>query len=194
MALLHSVWVNLGRFSDFREHTGKNLEAEVLLVTEPVGTPLDDPDLVVDALHEPQGDFVLLVAVGPDAVPVVLEHAGEFLERLQPLPPEGVAPVVEEASGPPGALVVPQLVKRLLEEVGLIEPPVGLEQQAQRLLPFEGEVLPVRQQRVLLSLDEAPVLSREAGVLPPVPPVPYTPHISGEGERVVLSGGVGGGL
>src|SRR4051794_26559939 len=49
MAHLQSVWVNLGRFSDFGEHTRKNLEAEVLLVMEPVGTPLDDPNLVVDA-------------------------------------------------------------------------------------------------------------------------------------------------
>src|SRR5260370_26173825 len=116
----------------------------MLLIAETVGTPLDGADLVVEALHESQGDLVLLVAVSLDAVPVGLDHAGELLEGLQALPAQGIPPLVKEAPRPPGSYVLPQLVKRLLEEVGLVQALVGLEQQAQGLPPFEGEDLPVR--------------------------------------------------
>ena len=64
----------------------------------------------------------------------------------------------------PGRSVVPELLERLLEQVGRVQPLVGLEQQLQRLSSPEGQVLPARQQGVLLPLDEAAFLSREAGV------------------------------
>src|SRR3954454_13631244 len=49
----------------------------------------------------------------------------------------------------------------------LFVPLVGLEQQLQRRPALDREVPPVRQQGVPLPLDEAPVLTREAGGFPP---------------------------
>ena len=50
--------------------------------------PLHDADLVVHALDESQGDLVLRLAVGRDAVPVPVDHHGELLVGLQALPLE----------------------------------------------------------------------------------------------------------
>src|SRR5262245_56760749 len=154
-----------GCFSQLWQHAGEDFQPQVLLIAETVGTPLDGADLVVEALHEPQGDLVLLLAVRLNAIPVALDHAGKLLEGLQALPAQGGAPAVKEAARPSRSPVVPQLVERLLEEVGLVQPLVGLEQQAQGLLPFQGKVLPVRQQRVPLPFDKTPVRPREPGIL-----------------------------
>jgi hypothetical protein len=54
MALLQSVWVTLGHFSDFWQHAREDFEAEVLLVSKSVGPPLDDADLGVDPFDEAQ--------------------------------------------------------------------------------------------------------------------------------------------
>jgi hypothetical protein len=70
MALLPSEWVTLGRFSDFWEHTGEYLEAEILFIPQAVGAALDHADLVVESFDEPQGDLVLWLAIRGDAVPM----------------------------------------------------------------------------------------------------------------------------
>src|SRR5450755_1061902 len=94
-----------------------------------------------------------------------LDHPREFLEGLQTLPAQRCFPLVEEPPCPAWAPVVPELIERLLEEVGLVQASVGLEQQLQRLLPFEGKVLPMRQQGVLLPFDKAAILARKPSVL-----------------------------
>src|SRR4051794_15449474 len=165
LALLQSVWVTLDRFSDFWQHAGEDLEAEVFFVSKSVGPSLDDADLVVDPFDEPQRHLVLLMAIRRDPVPVSLDHPRELLVRLEALPPQGRLPTLEEAPRPHFPLVVPQLTEHLLEQVGFVQPPVGLEQCLQRLTPLLREVGPAGQQCVLLALDEPPVFPREPGVL-----------------------------
>jgi hypothetical protein len=52
------------------QKAGEDLEAEVFLVAEPVRAALEDADLVVQPLDEPERDLVVRAAVGRDAVPV----------------------------------------------------------------------------------------------------------------------------
>src|SRR5829696_8794227 len=165
VALLPTEWVTLVRFSDFWQHASEELEAEVLLVSNPVGPSLDHADLVVDPFNEAQGHLVLLPAIRRDPVPVVLDHPGELLVRLEALPSQGRLPSLEESPRPHLPLVVPRLAGHLLEQIGLVQPPVGLEQGLQRLTPLLRQVGPTGKQGVLLALDEPPVLSREPGVL-----------------------------
>jgi hypothetical protein len=114
--------------SDRRQHAGEHLQAQVLLVPQPVRPALDDADLVVQPLDEPQRHLVLLAAVGCNPVPVALDHGGELLVGLEPLPLQRRFPVLEKASRPALALVVPQLAEGLLEHVGRVEPLVGGQQ------------------------------------------------------------------
>ena len=165
LALLPIEWVTLDRFSDFWQHAREDFEAKVLFVPKSVGPSLDDADLVVDALNEAQRHLVLLLAIRRDSVPVVLDHPGELLVRLEALPSQGRLPSFEESPRPLLPLVVPQLAEHLLEQVGFVQPPVGLEQRLQRQTPLLRQVGPAGQQCVLLALDEPPVLAREPGVL-----------------------------
>lgn len=55
--------------SEWRQHAGEHLQAQVVLVAETVGASLDDADLVVESFDEAEGYLVLGVAVGSDAVP-----------------------------------------------------------------------------------------------------------------------------
>src|SRR5829696_1627405 len=100
MALLRSVWITLGHFSDFWQHAREDLEAEVLLVSKSVGSSLDHAELVVDPFDEAQGHLVLLMAIRRDPVPVLLDHPRELLVRLETLPPQSRSPSVEEATRP----------------------------------------------------------------------------------------------
>ena len=50
--------------SQHRQHAGEDLEPQVLFVAEAVGAPLEDTDLVVQALDEAEGHLVLGLAVG----------------------------------------------------------------------------------------------------------------------------------
>jgi len=127
-----------------------------MLVAQAVCATLEDADLVVESLDEAERDLVLGFAVGGDAVPMAVDHVGEALVWLEALPLEAGTPVVEEAAGPALAAIVPELAEGLLEQVGGVEPLVGGEQQGKRALAVEAEVLVVRQQGVLLALDEAP--------------------------------------
>src|SRR3954468_18925134 len=165
MALLQSVWVTLGDFSDFRQHAREDFEAKVFLVSKAVGPPLDDADLVVDPFDEPPRHLVLLMAIRRDPVPMLFDHPGELLVRLEALPPQCRLPTLEESARPHLPLVVPQLAEHLLEQIGLVQPLVRREQRLQRLTPLLREVGPARQQCVLLALDELSVLPRESGVL-----------------------------
>src|SRR5947208_16249177 len=113
MALLPTEWVTLGRFSDFWQHAREDLEAEVLFVSKSVGSSLDDADLVVDPFDEPQRHLVLLMAIRRDPVPMLLDHPGELLVRLEALPPQGRLPTLEEPPRPHLTLVVPQLAEHL---------------------------------------------------------------------------------
>ena len=153
------------RCSEFRKHAGEDLQSKVLLIPIAEGPPLEYTDLVVESLDESQGHLVLHVAIGLDAVPVSFDHIGELLKWSQALPPEGTPPVVEEPTSPGGSVVVPELAERLLEEVGLVQSFVRPEQQLQGLPSLSIEILPAGEQMVLLSLDEAAILPREACVL-----------------------------
>ena len=126
---------------------------------------MDDADLVVQALYEPERDLVLGPAISGDSIPMTLDHLSELLVRRQPLPLEARAPVLEEAPRPALTLVTPQLAEGLLEQIGRIEALVRCQQGLQCLPAIEVQVLAVRQQGVLLSLDIAPVFAGQPGVL-----------------------------
>jgi len=147
--------------SDLGQHAGEDFQAKVLFVPQSVRPPLDDPDLGVDPFDEPQRELLLVLAVRRDPAPVPLDDRGELLEGFEPLPFQGFLPVVEESPCPPFPAVPPQLIERLFEQVGRLEPLVGGEQFLQRLAPRKGEVLPAGEQRVPLPLDERFVLPRE---------------------------------
>ena len=83
-------------FLEFRQHTREHFQAQVLLIPYAIRTALKHTDLVVQTLHEAEGNLVLGVALGRDAVPVPLDHGGELLVRLKPLPLEGRPPLLEE--------------------------------------------------------------------------------------------------
>ena len=153
--------------SDLGQHAGKDFQAKVLFVPKAVRPPLDDPDLGVDALHEPQGDLLLRLAIRRDPAPVPFHHRGELLEGFEPLPFQRFLPVVEEPPGPPLPGVSSQLIERFLEQIGRVEPLVGGEQLPQRLPPRQREVLPAGEEVVQLSLDERPVLPRQPVVFRP---------------------------
>src|SRR5216683_1606152 len=132
---------------------------------EPVGAALKDTDLVVQSLDEPEGDLVFGAAVGGNPVPVLLNHRGKSLIGRQALPLQGRPPVLEEAPRPALAAIAPELPERFFEQVRRVEPLVGGEQGLQGPPAIQGEVLTMREERVFLALDEAPILSRETRVL-----------------------------
>src|SRR6266545_4146679 len=148
-----------------REHSGKNLESEVFLIAQAIRAALDDTDFVVQSLHEAEGHLVLGLAVGRDPLPMAIDHLGEAVEGLEPLPFERRPPVVEEAPGPAFAVVAPELTEGLLEHVGRVQSLVGSEQKPEALFPVEGQILPVGQEGILLALDEAAAFARDAHVL-----------------------------
>src|SRR6516165_11170678 len=88
---------------------------------------------------------------------MAFDHGRKLLVRLEPLPLQARSPVLEEASCPGFALVVPKLAEALLEQIGGVEPLVGGHQGLQCFLAVECEVLPPRQQGVFLALDIASV-------------------------------------
>src|SRR5262245_40035669 len=92
---------------------------------------------------------------------MTIDHLGEFLIGLEPLPLEACTPVLEKAPRPALAFIAPQLAEALLEDIGRVERLVGRQQRLQRLLAVEREVLLARQQRVFLALDVASVAARE---------------------------------
>src|SRR5262245_7940726 len=95
---------------------------------------------------------------------MTIYHCREFLVRLEPLPLEARAPVLEETSCPSLAFIAPQLAEALLENIGRVEPLVGRQQRLQRLLTLQREALLARQQRVYLPLDVAPPAALQPGI------------------------------
>jgi len=89
---------------------------------------LKDTDFVVEAFHEAGRNLVFGFAVGGDAVSVAVDHVGEALVGPEALPFEAGAPVVEAASGPSLAPVVPELAEGLLEDIRRVEAHVGGKQ------------------------------------------------------------------
>src|ERR1700674_5202454 len=151
--------------SQRRQERSDDLELEVLLVAVAVGAPLQDADLIIEALDQAEADLVLRPAVGGDAVPVPLDHRGELPVRLEPLPLESLLPAVEEGAGPALRLVAPELAEGLLEQVGGAEPLVRRQQLLQAGPAVVGQVLPAGEQGVPLALDEGAVLAGESAVL-----------------------------
>src|SRR5690242_13913831 len=119
------------------QHAGENLEPQILFVAQAVGAALDHPDLIVEPLDKAERDLVLRLAVGGDPVPVTIDHFGELLIGLEPLPLEALSPVLKETPRPALTLVTPQLAKTLLEDIGRVEPLVGRKQRLQCLLAVE---------------------------------------------------------
>ena len=152
-------------FLELREHAGQDLEAQVFLIAQTIGTALKDADFVVETFDEAEGDFVRGAAVSGDAVPVTFDHRSEVLEGLEPLPFKCRLPVLEEASRPGLASVVPQLPEGFLEQIGDVEPVVGLQEFVKGTAALQREVVAVRQQGILLTLDEAAILVAQPRVL-----------------------------
>jgi len=75
--------------SDLGQHAGEDFQAKVFFVPQSVRPALDDQDLGVDALHEPQGELLLGLAVRRDPAPVPVDDRGELLEGLETLPFQG---------------------------------------------------------------------------------------------------------
>ena len=80
-------WVNVKPIRlEIRQHARQHLETKIVLISEAIGSALYDTDLVIETFHEAEGYFVLGLAEGGDSVPVVLDHLGELLIRLEALP------------------------------------------------------------------------------------------------------------
>ena len=98
---------------DFWQHAAEYFEPEVFLVTQPVSPALNHTDLVVESFHEAQRHFVFRLAVSSDTIPMGVDHLSEILVRLQALPLELIAPVLEEFPRPGFPVVVPELTSAL---------------------------------------------------------------------------------
>src|SRR5215471_1745365 len=114
--------------SERRQHASEDFQPQIWLVAQAIGTALDHPDFVVKSFHEAERDLVLRATVGRDAVPVAVDHLGEFLVRFEPLPLEPRLPVLEETPRPAFAFIAPQLSKTLLENISRVESLVGRKQ------------------------------------------------------------------
>src|SRR5438874_398876 len=94
-----------------------------------------------------------------------LDHLREFLVGFKPLPLQRSFPVVEETPRPGLSPVAPQLSEGFLQQVGGVEPLVGCQQRLECLTSLQSEVVAVRQQRVLVSFDEAAILALQPRIL-----------------------------
>ena len=151
--------------SQGRQHTGEDLQAQILLVAQAIRATLEDPNLVVEPLDEAQRDLVLGLAVRGDTIPMPIDQRDELLVGFEPLPFQARAPVLEEASRPALALVVPELAEGLLEQVGGVQPLVRREKDLQALPRFAGQIRSMREQGIFLPLDVAPVFAAEPPIL-----------------------------
>jgi hypothetical protein len=143
------------------EHASENLQSQIFFVSQPRCASLDDTDLIVQAFHEAERDFVLGFAVSGDSIPMSINHLGKFLVRFQALPSQACAPVLEESPCPCVTVVVPELIEDLFEQVGGVQVFVGRQQRLEGLPAPKGEILAVRQQRVFLPFDETAVTPTE---------------------------------
>ena len=81
------MWVILIEFGrlEGRQHGGEDLEPQVLLVAEAVRAPLEDLDLVVQALDKAEGHLVRGLTVRCDLLPMALDHRGKAFEWREAL-------------------------------------------------------------------------------------------------------------
>ena len=93
-----------------------------------------------------------------------INHFDELLKRFESLPLQACTPVLEEASRPTFALVVPELTEGLLEQICRVQALVGREQRLEGLFAFQAEILAVRERRIFLPLDIALVLAAESRI------------------------------
>ncbi len=105
------------------------------------------------------------MAVRGDTIPMTIDQRGELLVGFEPLPFQARAPVLEEAPRPALALVVPELAEGLLEKVEGAQPLVRREQDLQALPRGACQILSMREQRIFLPLDVAPVFATEPPIL-----------------------------
>lgn len=152
---------------DLGQHAREDLPTKGFFAPEYVYPPLDDPDLRLDPLDEPEGELLPGLAVRRDPAPVSLHVRGDRLERFEALPLEGFLPVAEEPPCPPVPAVPPRVIERLLEQISHLEPHVGGEPLLQRPAPRKGEILTPGELRVPLPPDERFVLSGESVVFGP---------------------------
>jgi hypothetical protein len=179
-------------FSQGRQHTGEDLQAQIFFVAQSVGTALDDPALVVQALDESEGNLVRGLAGRSDSVPMALNQLGELFVGLQPLPFEGSAPVLEDAPCPALALGAPELAAGLREQGGRVHALGGGQQGLQCLAAFQGEIFTAREQRGLLPLAEAAVFAREPPICALAHLVQRLPPVAEEVELVKQKRGLRG--
>lgn len=128
---------------EFREHAGKDFEAQVVFISQSVGAALDDTDLVVQAFDEPERDFVLGLTIRGDPIPVTVNHFSELLQGFESLPAQLTAPVIKELACPSGAVIVPELAEGLFQHLGGVEALIGRQEFLQSLARRKGQVLPM---------------------------------------------------
>jgi hypothetical protein len=159
------VWVNFMVLAIFNERC-QHFQPQIFHVADAEGAPLNHPDLIVEPFHKSQGDFIVRMTVADDPLPMLLHHLGEFQIRRHAAPFELGLPVLEELTGPRGILVIPELSEFFFEQIRLADALVGFQQQGQRAPSLQIEIRLMRQERVALALDKAPVLLGHSPVLP----------------------------
>lgn len=93
--------------------------------------------LVVEALDDAAGKQLLSPKVIEDQLAMAAEGAGDFFHGLDAGPHGLAAPFIEELAGPSRRVVVPELLKGFLEEVGAD----GLEVVAEDIAEAEALVV-----------------------------------------------------
>ena len=128
---------------------------------------MNDPDFVVESLHESKGHFMIGTAITDDAFPMALDQSDKLLVRLEAAPLELGLPVLKELSSPGGILIIPELSEGFFEHIGFAQALIGLEQQRQGAPAVQIEISFMRQKRIALSFDEAFVFGGDPGIFPP---------------------------
>ena len=105
---------------------------------------MENPDFVVHPFDQSQTDFVLGMTVGGNAIPMGGNQLGKLPIWLQSLPVQAVLPALEKGTCSAFGVVVPQLSEAFLEDVGGVQPPVGLNQCFQGPSSIRTQVLTPR--------------------------------------------------
>src|SRR4029453_10692920 len=88
-------------------------DPKLLFVAQAVSATLDHPYFVVEPLDEAERDLILRLAVGGDPAPMSINHRGELLVWLEPLPLEAGAPIFKKWPPPTPPSLYPPLGKTL---------------------------------------------------------------------------------
>jgi hypothetical protein len=87
---------------------------------------LNDTDFIVEALGEAESGFVFGLEVSIITIPVPLDPVSNLFVWLRALPAKLGFPVVEDFTGPGFDSVGPEPIEGLPQDVGSIQPLVGL--------------------------------------------------------------------